>query len=136
MNLFFDNYTRKCKTTIGGVKKMYLLPYVKYSRSQIKDSGMSLTEFPDSYIYEFNCIGTYNQNSEDEGGSFFFSQSVNIRLSEVYNVLNIHDFLKIDFRVIVKTNNDDLIMFGVYNGLEGSTTNASGSDKGEFNGCS
>lgn len=129
-----DNYTKKCKITKGGIKRVYLLPYVKYSRSLIKDSEMSLIEFPDSYIYQFDCVGNYTQTSNTEEGSVFFDQTINIQLSEVYNVLDANLFLQKDFRVIAETNNNDLIMFGIYNGMECKLSNNSGSSKSEFNG--
>lgn len=113
---------------------MYIFPYVKYERSYIEDSGMVLTKFPQSYIYEFDCVGNYTQTSNVEEGSIFFEQSLNVQLSEVYNVLDIHLFLNKDFRAIAETNNGDLIMFGVYNGLECKVSNNSGSSKTEFNG--
>jgi len=132
------NYDRKCKDTIGGLKRVYLMPYVKYSRSQIKSSGMTLTKFPIdipfSTYFKFDCEGSYTQNSEDEGGAVYFNQSVNIKLTKVYDNIDIYDFINKEFRVAAETNNGKYIMFGVRNGLECTTTNSSGTDKSEFNG--
>lgn len=136
MGLTFDNYNSKCKVTHGGIKRIYLMPFVKYNRTLINDSEMSLTKFPASYIYKFECVGSYNQQNEVEEGSYYFYQNISINLSEVYNEINIHNFLKTDFRVIVETNNNDLIMFGVYNGLSCKVTNTSGTNRNEFNGFS
>ena len=135
MTVAIDNYDRKCKVTQGKIKRAYLIPYVKYSRSQIKDFEMSLTAFPTNVIvYKYEVEGNYNQNSNEEEGSYFFDQNVSMQLSEVYDVLDIHSFLKIDYRVIVETYNNQLIMFGVRNGLTAKTTNQTGTSKNEFNG--
>jgi hypothetical protein len=132
--VFIDNYTKKCKTTLGGIKKLYLFPFVKYSRAQIKVSGMNLTEFPDTFIYEFDAIGSYSQNSEVENGDVFYNQSCTINLSEVYDVLNIQDLLVQDYRAIFLTNNNQYLISGTRNGLTGTTNNTSGTTKSEFNG--
>ena len=132
--IYLDNYNKKCKVTQGGIKKFYLFPFVKYNRFQVQNEGMNLTAFPNSYIYEFDCNGNYNQTNDIEGGGYFFTQTINIQLSEVYNILDVHLFLEKDFRIIVETNNNDLIMFGVYNGLTCKVSNSSGQSKNEFNG--
>lgn len=110
------------------------MPYVKYKRSQIKDFQMSLVEFPATTVFKFDVEGNYDQSSNIEQGSFFFDQTVTLQLSEVYGVLDIHDFLKVDYRIIVETYNDQLIIFGVRNGLTARATNSTGTSKNEFNG--
>ena len=136
MGLILNNYTKRCKTTLGGVKNLYLLPYVEYNRTQVRDSQMSLTVFPESTIYKFDSIGNYTQQSKSTGGAISFDQSVSVQLSEVYNVLDANAFLRSDFRVIIETNNNDILMFGAYNGMECSASNNSGTTKSEFNGFS
>lgn len=134
MDLILETYKKKCKTTLGGIRNFYLAPFVKYNRSQIKTSGMFLTQFPRTNLFRFDSIGSYNQSSEEEEGATFFNQSINIQLSEVYNVLDAHIFLNRDFRVVVETNNNEFLMFGVFNGLGCKISNSSGSNKNEFNG--
>ena len=128
------SYTQKCKTTLGGIKKIYLFPFVKYTRSQIVVNGMELVSFPETYIYEFDVIGSYNQTSDIEGGDIFFNQSCNINLNVVYDLLDIRNLLLRDYRIIVETNNGDKLLLGTYNGLRATANNTSGSSKSEFNG--
>lgn len=132
--IYLDNYTKKCKSTLGGIKRAYLMEYVFYNETLIKSDGMSLTQFPETLVYEFDCTGDYSQDSSFENGNVSFNQIVNLNLSKVYNVLDAHIFTDKDFRVIVETNNDDLILFGTNNGLVGSMTNSTGTEKSEFNG--
>ena len=135
MSVILENYDRKCKVTQGKIKRVYLMPFLTYSRALIKDFQMSLTEYPaGQLIYQFEVDGSYTQSSNSDQGAIFFDQTVIIKLSEVYDTLDIHDLLNTDYRIIVETYNDQLIMFGVRNGLTAKTTNSSGSSKNEFNG--
>jgi len=127
-------YTKKCKNTLGGLKKAYLMEYVFYDETLIKSQAMTLTRFPQTIIYPFDCIGTYTQDTQFEAGNVSFNQVVNLNLSKVYDVLDAHIFIEKDFRIIAETNNEQLIIFGVNNGLVGSMTNASGTEKAEYNG--
>jgi hypothetical protein len=129
-----STYYKKCKTTIGGVKKFYLFPFVKYKRSQIITKGMELITFPSTGITEFDVIGSYSQNSEFEGGDLFFNQSCNFNLSEVYNVLDVQNLLVANYGIIFLTNNNEYLIAGTRNGLTGTTNNTSGTEKAEFNG--
>ena len=134
MGLKFSNYTKKCKDTIGGIEKFYILPFEKYTRSQIKTNEMNLIQFPSSYIYEILSNGSYNQNSDIEDSNIFVNQTLTFNLSEVYNITDITKFLKMDFRIIAKTYNGYFLIFGLRNGMSVSLSNSSGSSKSEFNG--
>ena len=131
---YFNNYSRKCKDTQGGIVKAYLTPYVEYDESIIKSVGMQLTAFPATVVYEFECRGNYTQTSEFDKGNVSWNQSVNLQLSKAYDVLDINAFLRNDWRVIALTNNQQLIIFGVDNGLVCTSNNNSGNEKAEFNG--
>jgi len=132
--VYLSSYNKKCKTTLGGIKKIYLFPFVSYKRSQIITQGMELLTFPSTGITEFDVIGSYSQNSEFEGGDVFFNQSITANLNEVYDVMDVQNLLVVDYRVIVLTNNNQYLISGVRNGLKGTTNNTSGTEKGEFNG--
>ena len=129
-----DNYKKKCKNTQGGLKRVYLIKYVKYPYLDIKSEAMLLTEFPESTYFKFECSGNYSQSSETQNGAQYFNQTVSVQLPKVYREINAHNFVKHDFRVIAETNNGDLIMFGVRNGMECKISNSSGAAKADFNG--
>jgi len=129
-----SNYNLSCKNTLGGIKRAYLMEYVYYDETLIKSKEMSLTQFPDTLIYRFDCNGNYSQDSQFENGNVSFNHVVNLDLPKVYNVIDAHLFTDKDYRIIVLTENDDHLIFGVNNGLRGSFTNTSGTNKSEFNG--
>lgn len=130
------SYNKTCKTTLGGIKEIYIAPYVKYTKSQIASFEMQLTTYPASDFYLYDVNGSYTQDSSFEGGAYFNNQSVDFQIARAYENFNVLPFLKQDYRAIVKTNNDQLIMFGVYNGMAATINNNSGSGKQEFNGFS
>ena len=137
MAVSLENYAKKCKVTQGGIIKAYIFPFVFHKRSLIKDDGMSLIEFPNTTIFEFDTIGNYNQSSSVEDGAVSFEHSVNLQLSKVYDTfLDINQLVNNDFRVIVETNNKQLIIFGTRNGMSCSASNATGQNKSDFNGFS
>lgn len=131
-----DSYQKRCKDTIGGVKEFYLAPYEKWTKSQISVLDMDLVSIPETDFYLFECIGTYNQDSSLENGAVYFNQSIELKLPKVYDTVNALKFTKQLYRVILKTNNNQYIIFGTYNGLEAKLSNTSGNSKAEFNGFS
>ena len=134
--MVLKTYNKKYKCTYGGIDKFYIMPFTEYKRSEIGTYNMELTTFPETYIYLFECEGSFTQQTEVEGGDVFINQKVSINLSEVYGDLDISIFLKKEFRILAKTNNGYYLMFGLRNGMECSASNNSGSSKSEFNGFS
>jgi len=132
----FDFYNKPCKDTVGGIKRVFLLPFVEYNEIEVRHEQMTLTKFPESTIYQYDVEGSYTQATTFEKGNVFFTHTVNIDMPKVYGIDDIHKYLNNDFRVIVETNNDQFIMFGTYNGMTCSATNDSGREKSEFNGFS
>ena len=47
-------YSLKCKDTLGGIKKIYLFPFVKYNRFQIEVQYLNLITFPNTGITPLN----------------------------------------------------------------------------------
>lgn len=125
---------RDCKDAIGGVNKIYLFSWVKYSRSQIGISGNLLTSFPTSDIYEFETIGDvqFNEDTqEDDGGKFY-----NISLSfKIGNYSDIEKLLKRNVRAIILDRNGNYRLLGAFNGLFcAKVSKETGSNKSDFNG--
>ena len=129
-----NNYSLKCKDTIGSIKRAYLAKFVSYDESKITAYNGTVTIFPVTIIYQFDCLGNYNQNTNIEGGDVSWTQEINLNLTKVYNELNPKIFLNSKFRLIAETNNGHVLIFGLWNGLNCSLTNSSGSEKADFNG--
>jgi len=129
-----ESYQKRCKDTQGGIKEFYIAPYEKWGKSDVSVLDMDLLFIPETAFYLFECNGTYNQDSSTENGAVFFNQNIELQLPKIYNKFNALKFTKQYYRVIAKTNNNQYIIFGTYNGLEAKISNASGGSKAEFSG--
>jgi len=136
MEIVTSGYNRNCKSSQGGLDKIWLFPYVKYSRSQIATDANFLVSFPQTTIYSFYSNGTpiFSEDNETEDGGKYYNQSINLELN---GVENIDRLLKKDYRVIIKDNNGYFRILGLYVGLECEKIDYnSGSNKQSFNGYS
>jgi hypothetical protein len=127
---------RVCKNGIGGLAKVYLFPYVKYSRSEIVLNSNILVTYPDTNILEFevNNNPSFNQTQGQENGSKFFDLSISLEL-ENENPNAFKSILNKDYNIIVKDRNNNFRFLGNRNGLECNSINStSGSSKQDFSG--
>lgn len=129
------NRPRGKKNLLGGVKTVYLFPYVKYSRAQITLVDQKLTVFPTTIVLDWYSVSTnFNENNSVEGGDIAWNQSFTIELPKTEAISEVYKLVKQDYRAIYIDNIGNIRILGLYNGLEASITNESGSDKAGFNG--
>jgi hypothetical protein len=131
-----QGFDRRCKDNLGGVRKLYLFPFVKYLRSQIITIGEELTSFPTTTIFEFetNVISFNEPMQENEGGKFY-NQNLEFSLIGTDDFFELQKLVKKDYRIIIQDRNGNYKILGLYNGLE--CTNFSyntGGGKSELNG--
>ena len=127
---------RVCKDGIGGLAKVYLFPYVKYSRSQIILNNNVLITYPDTTIYEFevNNNPSVSQSQSEENGSKFYSLNISLEL-ENENPNTFKSILNKDYNIIVKDRNGNFRFLGNRNGLECTSLNfGTGGSKQDFSG--
>lgn len=132
INLF--PVSRSCKNTLGGVKKAYMANFELHPRSLISVDGMELLSIPETNFYEIDGDGSYTQNQAVQNGAFYFNQSISLKLPRVYGNYDISKFYGNEFRLVVLTENNQYLLFGLYNGLNFTTSNTTGINKEEFNG--
>ena len=127
---------RSCKNGFGGLEKVYLFPYVKYSRSQIILNNNILVTYPDTTIYEFevNNDPSVSQSQSEDNGSKFYSLNISLEL-ENENPNTFKSILNKDYNIIVKDRNGNYRFLGNRNGLEcTSIDSTTGSGKQDFSG--
>lgn len=131
-----NGYNRKCKDSIGGIRKVWLCKYVKYSRSQIITDGNILVSFPDTFIYSFHSVEASNasESMEQTDGGKFYNQSISLTFQGA-DPKEIELLQNIDFRILYLDNNGIYKIFGLRNGMEaGSIVYETGSSKNTLNG--
>jgi len=130
-----EHILRGCKDLQGGVNKVYLFPFVKYSRSQIVIDDQTLTTFPTTIIYDWESNATnYSENTSFEGGSEVWSQSFTIQIPKTIVSSEVYKLVKQDYRAIWIDRNGNIRILGLFNGLEAQITNETGQNKADFNG--
>ncbi len=126
-----------CKNSLGGISKLWLFPFVNYSRSQIVVNGNILTTFPTTTIYRFNFNGDPSPNetqTENEGGKFY-ELSLSFNLAKSTDSFNIEKLIKKDYRLIFQDRNGLYRIFGLYTGMIcENITYTTGGGKSELNG--
>jgi len=131
-----SGYNRKCKDSVGGVRKVWLCKYVKYSRSQIITDDNILVSFPDTFIYSFHSVEASNasESMEQNEGGKFYNQSISLSFQGA-DPKEIELLQNIDFRILYLDNNGIYKIFGLHNGMEsGTITYETGSSKNSLNG--
>ena len=131
-----SGYNRKCKDSVGGVRKVWLCKYVKYSRSQIITSGNILVSFPDTFIYSFHSVEASNASElmEQNDGGKFYNQSISLSFQGA-DLKEIELLQNIDFRILYLDNNGAYKILGLRNGMEaGTIAYETGGAKSSLNG--
>lgn len=118
--------SRYCKSQLGGIKNVYILPYTEYLRSQIVLSGLTITDFPTNGLYPLRVYhfevtdATYTETQQDD---LSFNQNFDFKLLSFFQKYttdgtgNVEILLKKDARIIIEDNNGTYRMLGAYNGM-------------------
>jgi hypothetical protein len=126
---------RQCKTSVGGVSKLWLFPFTKYLRSQITRDGLSLVTFPETIIYEFESENiTITQDKQLEGESQFYNQGLTVDFNKILVDDELFKIVKQDYRAIIKDNNGNFRLLGAYNGMNANLVRETGDNRASFNG--
>lgn len=136
MNNYLTNYEKKCKDSVGKLRRLYIMPYEYHDELEIEVRDGVLFLFPLTTIFQFDVEGSYTQSATIEKGLQQWNQDVSFQLTKMYGELNPEIFTNNKFRAIAETYNDDFIFFGLNGGLESELTNGSGDTKSDFNGLS
>jgi hypothetical protein len=135
MNSITKDINRICKDLQGGIDKVYLFPYVKYSRSQITTVEQTVTVFPASILFDWVGINpTFNETTSIVGGDVAWSQSLSFEIPKMYATQEVFKLAEQYYRAIYIDKIGNIRILGLYNGLDSQITQESGSDKASLNG--
>ena len=126
---------KPCKTNQGGVKTLYIFPYVKYSRAQISLVNEKITSYPDTDVFEYEAQGiSFSEDAKITTGGVEWSQSLSfsIPVMDVNSQINKLNYK--DYCVIFRDRQDNLRVIGLFNGATIETSSTTGGDKGAFSG--
>lgn len=127
-----------CKDGVGGVKNVYLFPYVKYPNSQIEIKFQTLTSFPPNTLYKYEVKnGSFEQeiNNDENGVSFNQVLTFTMFKQDLLTTNELNTLTNIDFRFIAEFYDGTFRVGGLYNGCKvESLTLVSGGSKQDLNG--
>lgn len=128
---------RACKSRIGGLKRVYIFPYVKKSKKDIITDGLKVVSYPETQIFRFELSGNYGFNQtptrNEEGLSY--RQSLALDFQKIHADTELQILLKKDYQTIVETNDGKYMILGLYNGgIFNNLSQVTGSNKNSFNG--
>ena len=111
--------TEPCRDGVGGVKFVYLFPFVEYDYTEILGvKGVEITQFPDTSIYKYAIKGgsfVESIENDDEGVKYNQSLSFTLIKQDLETTNELDAMSRIDLRYIVELNDGSLKMGGVYN---------------------
>jgi hypothetical protein len=114
----------------GGTESIYIFEFVKYTRSQITVVNDFLTVFPATTIYKIEA----DSISFDEDVTDSYEQKISFQVNKILSSDKFKNLALQDFRVIIKDNNNNLRLIGLYTGLSGNFTKTLGTNLSDFNG--
>tara|TARA_R110002051_G_scaffold324800_2_gene423820 strand:+ start:325 stop:897 length:573 start_codon:yes stop_codon:yes gene_type:complete len=125
-----------CKSSQGGIKKVYLAGFVPYTRNEFGFDNLVLAYIPTTYVYEFELIGNNNTFSNSYNGeSYTQSLNVEFRKQGLQTTKQMESLNYMELRALILDNNGNYLVFGLDNGITSSSLEiVTGGSKGEFNG--
>ena len=112
---------KKCKNTFGGVKSVFIAPFKKLLRSDYTVSGVEITAFPVTFIYEFVTTGgvgfTQSENNNDGGKFQDISLTLNFHSVNAFDNSRFQKMLNRDYFMVILDNNGNYFLAGLRNGL-------------------
>ncbi len=127
-----------CKDSVGGLKKIFLFPYVSYTYLQILGvRGETVTTFPATDIYEFDITSgsmTESSDNTEEGLSYNQNTSFVLKKQDQDTNFELTQIEKIELRYIVQFNSGQYKIGGLFSGAALSFETTTGGAKNELNG--
>lgn len=131
-----SGYNRKCKSSIAGVRSVWIMKWLNHSLSQIVTEGNKLVSFPEVFIYKFESITdvTASETQETNDGGKYWKQSLSLTF-QGSDSSNIEILQRVDTRILILDNNGLYRVFGLYNGMLGGNIDyTTGGAKSDLNG--
>tara|TARA_R110000851_G_scaffold316151_2_gene479082 strand:+ start:401 stop:958 length:558 start_codon:yes stop_codon:yes gene_type:complete len=129
------NIDKGSKSLYGGVSKVYLFPYTKYSRSQIVLDGQFLASFPSTTVFDWYSVASnYTETTSINSSNVEWGQSLTIEIPKTDASSEVYKLLKQDYRAIIIDRIGNIRILGLYNGLEAQVSNTTAQDYSGQNG--
>lgn len=127
--------SRACKTSLGGIEKLYLTSYVEYADSQFDIDGVYLVEMPVTIVYEYDIeVMSFTETTEKEAGASYFNQSLTFEVPFTSDLKEVYKMIDKKTRAFIIDRNGKIRAIGLKNGLDANYTEETGTGKTDLNG--
>lgn len=127
-----------CRDNVGGVKNVYVFPYVSYAPTQIVITDQLLVSFPESTVYKYEVReGNFQQEitNDENGVSYNQRMSFTMFKQDLLTTTELNVLTNIDFRFVAEFWDGTFRVGGIYNSAKIDTlTLESGGSKSNLNG--
>lgn len=121
----------------GGISKLYLFSYVKYSKSLNLVEGQKVITFPSTIAYEFEAEGmSFSESTSVVNGGVEWTQNLSFKLTKSSEDSQVHLLPNKDYSAVILDRNGDYRFIGMRNGAEVTVSSTTGSSKRDMNGYS
>ena len=103
----------------GGLKKVYLMEYVEYSRSQIVLNDQRITSMPTATIYEYDVwTASFDETQSREAGGEVYDQSLTFDIQGTQVSQELWKLARKNHHCIVMDRQGNGRFLGIWNGLD------------------
>ena len=127
--------SRPCNNRQGGIAKLWLFAYVKYSKSLNLVQDQKVVTFPltNAYQYEAQNI-SFTESTALQNGGVEWTQKLSFTITESDELSEVYKLPNQDYSAVVLDRNGKYRFIGMRNGGEVTVNAVSGTSKGEMNG--
>lgn len=126
---------RPCNNRQGGIAKLWLFAYVKYSKSLnlVKDQKVVTFPLTNAFQYEAQNI-SFTESTALQNGGVEWTQKLNFTITESSELSEVYKLPNQDYSAVVLDRNGKYRFIGMRNGGEVTVNATSGTSRGEMNG--
>lgn len=122
---------------LGGIDKLYLFAYEKYSKSLNLVSDQEVVTFPETTAYQFDGENmSFTESTSLKDGGVEWTQKLSFTITKSSSNSEVFKLVNKDYSAVILDRNGDYRFIGMRNGGEVSVSSTTGTSKGEMNGYS
>ena len=126
---------RPCNDRQGGIAKLWLFAYVKYSKSLNLVGDQKVITFPTTNAYQYEAQNIqFSEATSLQNGGVEWTQKLSFTITESNELSEVYKLANQDYSAVVLDRNGKYRFIGMRNGGEVSVNASSGSTIGEMNG--
>ena len=126
---------RPCADRQGGISKLYLFSYVKYSKSLNLVQGQEVITFPSTVAYEWQAQNiSFTESTSVKNGGVEWTQKLSFTITESNILSEVYKLPNKDYSAVILDRNGNYRFIGMRNGGEVTVNASSGTNRGDLNG--